>query len=85
MAARVRCAEDGFNPIKEGAMQTIIIEVSGGVVQNVYTDAGNVNIVLVNWDKGESPGDDYESGKLEPQRISEMARETSAAVSGLLR
>jgi len=40
-------------------MQTLIIEVSGGVVQEVYTDARKLRVIKVDWDVGESPGDEH--------------------------
>jgi len=61
-------------------MRTIIVEVSGGVVQQVYTDANDVRIILVDWDKGDSPGDEYAGGDLQPALFSDMPKETLSAV-----
>lgn len=65
-------------------MQTIIIEVSGGVVQEVYSDKADIRIILVDWDNGESPGDNYAAGKLSPQPLSAMPSETRGAISNLI-
>lgn len=43
-------------------MKTLVIEVSGGVVQEVYTDAEELQVVMIDWDAGESPGDACEGG-----------------------
>lgn len=64
-------------------MQTIVIEVSGGVVQEVYTNATDLRVVLVDWDQGESPGDKYSSGQFRPQALSSMPKETQLAVSSV--
>jgi hypothetical protein len=32
----------------------IVIEVSGGVVQEVYSDDPSVNVVLIDWDNDET-------------------------------
>ncbi len=45
-------------------MQTLIVEISGGVIQELYTDAKDLRIVKVDWDVGESPGDAVQVGKL---------------------
>ena len=45
-------------------MQTLIVEISGGVIQELYTDAKDLRIVKVDWDAGESPdsGRRYQTG-----------------------
>ena len=41
-------------------MRTIVIEVSGGVLVDVYTDDPDLSVLLVNWDvDGYEPGDYY--------------------------
>ena len=37
-------------------MQTIIIEVEGGVVQHVLSDCSDARVILINWDDLEEPG-----------------------------
>jgi hypothetical protein len=64
-------------------MQTLIIEVSGGVVQEVYTDAENLRVVLVDWDAGESPGDASSGGDFATQPIGKLPEETMRAVLSL--
>jgi hypothetical protein len=64
-------------------MNTLIIEVSGGVVQEVYTNAENLRVVLVDWDAGESPGEEFAGGKLPTASLPQLPRETSAAVAAL--
>ena len=54
---------------------TVVIEVSGGVVQAVYTDA-EVDVVLVDWDnirEGDS------AGGHPTHRMADMPDETAAA------
>ena len=40
-------------------MSTLVIEVSGGVVQQIYTDLKDLRVIKIEWDAGESPGDAY--------------------------
>jgi hypothetical protein len=55
-------------------MQTLVIEVSGGVVQEVYTDGKNLRVVLVDWDAGESPGDKFAGGRFRTLALSKLPR-----------
>ena len=57
--------------------------MSGGVIQEVYSDMPDVRVVLIDWDKGESPGDDYTGGQLAVQALSSLPGETRRAVSAL--
>ena len=66
-------------------MQTVFIEVSGGVVQEVYTDAKNLRVVKIDWDTGESPGDEVHVGDLPVQKLSLIPAETREAVAGLVK
>ncbi len=61
-------------------MQTLIIEISGGVIQEVYSDAKDLRVVKVDWDVGESPGDDVEAGNLFVQPMSVLPTQTRGAV-----
>ena len=65
-------------------MNTLIIEVSGGVVQDVYTNAENLRVVLVDWDAGESPGEQFAGGKFPVQALSKLPRRTIDAAFALM-
>jgi hypothetical protein len=67
------------------SMQTLILEISGGVIQQVYTDAKDLRVVKVDWDIGESPGDEACAGILSLQRLSILPAETRQAVAGFLK
>ncbi|MFL6520163.1 MAG: hypothetical protein ACJ8NS_08080 [Chthoniobacterales bacterium] len=60
-----------------------MIEVSGGVVQEVYGDAEEARVVLLNWDAGESPGDAFCGGELPLQPAALMPADTRQAFSEL--
>jgi hypothetical protein len=62
-------------------MHTIVIEVNGGIVQTVYTDAIDLQIVLVDWDEGDKPKD--AGDKLMPRSLSDLPKETRDAVVSL--
>jgi hypothetical protein len=62
-------------------MQTLIIEVSGGVVQEVYCDAKSIRVIKVDWDAGESPGDAFIAGKMFVQPMFVLPDETREAVT----
>ena len=64
-------------------MQTLIIEVSGGVVQEVYSDAPDPRVIKVDWDAGESPGDAFTGGDLFVQKMALLPLETSQAIATL--
>lgn len=57
----------------------VIIEVSGGVVQEVYSDIPDLRVIKLDWDVGESPGDEVDAGRLPVARISDMSEETVRA------
>ena len=65
-------------------MKTLVVEVSGGVVQEVYTDAKDLKVILVDWDAGESPGDKFAGGMLPTAALSEIPAETSRAITALV-
>jgi hypothetical protein len=62
-------------------MQTLIIEVSGGVVQEVYCDMKNIRVIKVDWDAGESPGDAFVAGEMSVQPMLVLPDETGEAVA----
>ncbi len=66
-------------------MQTLIIEVSGGVVQEVYTDAKNLRVIKIDWDAGESPGDEFYVRDLSLQKMSLLPDETREALADIVK
>lgn len=64
-------------------MRTIVIEVSGGVVQEVYGDIEDLRIVLLDWDAGESPGDAFVGGSIPLQPTAVMPSTTRLAYGQL--
>jgi len=62
-------------------MQTLVIEVSGGVVQEVYCDTKSIRVIKVDWDAGESPGDAFVVGKMFLQPMLVLPDETQEAVA----
>jgi hypothetical protein len=64
-------------------MRTVIIEVSGGVVQEVYCD-GELRVIKIDWDAGESPGDACDVGELPVQPFAAFPSETHQALSKIL-
>ncbi len=63
-------------------MLTVIVEVSGGVIQEVYSDIEGLRVIKVDWDVGESPGDEVEAGNLFVQRMSILPEETRSTRIG---
>jgi hypothetical protein len=61
-------------------MRTIIIEVRGGVVQEVYTDAKDLSVVLVDWDAGDDEEHPVSGGDFLPQPIASLPAETMSAI-----
>lgn len=59
-------------------MVTVVLDVSGGVVQAVYSDHSDVRVVKVDWDVGESPGDEVKAGDLIVDSIETMPEATRA-------
>jgi hypothetical protein len=64
-------------------MQTLIIEVSGGMVQEVYSDAKDLHVILVDRDAGETPSDRYFGGDLFVQPMSVLPNHTREAAEKL--
>jgi hypothetical protein len=60
-------------------MQTIVIEVSGGVVQQVYCD-DELRVIKIDWDVGESPGDAFHTGDLVVQPFATFPKGTRNAL-----
>lgn len=61
-------------------MNTILIEVRGGVVQQVYSAGSNVKVLLVDWDNIAS-GDDIASAHYPTRPLAELPVETRVALS----
>ena len=66
-------------------MRSLIIEVRGGIVQEVYTDATDLRVILVDWDAGESPGDQSAGGDFSTSTLADVPAETLSAVLQLTR
>lgn len=60
-------------------MITVVLDVSGGVVQAVYSDRSDVRVIKVDWDVGESPGDEVKAGDLMVDSFEAMPDETRVA------
>jgi len=54
----------------------IVIEVKGGVVQDVYSDSLEVQIVVVDWDADGNP----QVGNYATSPLGKMSKETKKAV-----
>lgn len=64
-------------------MHEIFIEVRGGVVQEVYSDAEGLQITLLDWDFGDRPGDAWTGGVISCQSTEVMPKETAAAFAAM--
>lgn len=64
-------------------MRTVVIEVSGGVVQQVYSD-DLLRVVKVDWDAGESPGDALYVGEFLVQPFATLPLDTRQALGKIL-
>ena len=60
-------------------MRTVVLEVSGGVVQQVYCD-DELRVIKIDWDAGESPGDGCHVGDLVVQPFATFSNETRNAL-----
>jgi hypothetical protein len=65
-------------------MQTVVIEISGGVVQQVYCDHG-LQVIQIDWDAGDSPGDACEIGEIPVQSFATFPSDTRKAVQAYLK
>ncbi len=61
-------------------MTNVIIEVSGGVVQAVYSDDADLRVLKVDWDAGESPGDKSGVGVMFVDRMRDLPATTRDAL-----
>lgn len=52
-------------------MKTVVIEVLGGVVQDVYAEEGT-RIVIVDWDESNENGADECAGEIKPHPLRAM-------------
>ena len=62
-------------------MRTVIIEVSGGVIQEIYCDTERIRVIKVDWDAGESPGDAFQAAEMFVQPMSILPNETREAAA----
>jgi hypothetical protein len=44
-------------------MAKVFLEISGGVVQGVFSDIPDLEVVKLDWDAGDSPGDELRVGR----------------------
>ncbi len=63
-------------------MKTVVIEVSGGVVQDVYAD-DDIRVVLVDWDEREDNSAANCVGELHPHPARAMPEEAEAFIASL--
>lgn len=61
-------------------MSTLVIEISGGVVQEIYTDMKDLRVIKVDWDAGESPADAYCGGEMPTASLADLPPETFSAI-----
>lgn len=65
-------------------MKDVIIEVRGGVVQNVAVNEGDVRVVVIDWDNiGCSPKCETQIELLPSQQIRHLAPETQQLIGRL--
>lgn len=64
------------------AIKTIVVEVSGGVVQEAYADEG-IRVLLVNWDEHEEDPTRTCAGELKTFPLEMMPEETEVQVASL--
>ncbi|MDQ2867899.1 MAG: hypothetical protein M3R59_05735 [Verrucomicrobiota bacterium] len=58
-------------------MKTVVVEVSGGVVQEIYADSQDARIVVIDWDNSENPAS--AGFEFPPQPMTEMTECTLEA------
>lgn len=63
-------------------MKTVVIEISGGVVQEVYAD-DDTRVIVVDWDDHESAPHECCAGEMKPFPLSCMPSETEREVQAL--
>lgn len=66
------------------ATNTLIIEVRGGIVQDVYTDANSLRVVLVEWDEKDDEEHRASGGDFPVQPIGNLPKKTMSAVLSLV-
>ena len=66
-------------------MSTLVIEVSGGVVQQIYTDLKDLRVIKIEWDAGESPGDAYCGGDMSTASLANLPPETLGAIFDVIK
>lgn len=64
-------------------MRNLVIEVRGGVVQEVYTDAENLRVILVDWDTADDPSNACSGGDFAVKPIGALPEDTTSAVLSL--
>lgn len=61
-------------------MHTVIVNIYGGVVQDVYCDAKEIRVIKIDWDAGESPGDEVDVGEFFVSSMSDLPLEMQKLV-----
>ena len=64
-------------------MNSLIIEMRGGVVQEIYSDTKNLRVVLVDWTDDDPPCEPFGGGNFATQPIASLPEETIRAVLSL--
>ena len=62
-------------------MTNVILEVSGGVVQAVYSNDTNIQVIKLDWDVGESPGDELQAVRMFVDSMADMSTDSLAAAN----
>lgn len=65
-------------------MRTVVLVVSGGVVQGVFSDAADLRVIKVDWDVGESPGDAAHAGLCYVDDLRLLPQDSAALISALI-
>jgi hypothetical protein len=63
-------------------MKTVVIEISGGVVQEVYADE-DIRTIVVDWDDQEGDAKQSCAAELKPHSLDAMPEETEQQVKSL--
>jgi hypothetical protein len=62
-------------------MAKVFVEICGGVIQQVYSDISDIEVVKIDWDATENPGEEVQISEFWTARTRLMPDETRAAVA----
>ena len=62
-------------------MARLFIEISGGVVQQVYSDVVDLQVMKIDWDVTDDPGEEVQVNVFSTVPVRLMPAETAAAVA----